>query len=404
MIFADPRSILLYLAKQYDLLRNLYEEQFRHGGVDRSTLEQFLRDAGQSEESLLEYRILVPEHPDFAFHKPYLDLFEFIHQQFRPLLPEEIQRHGSTIEELFRKLKEGNRSDPNARLDILYSLDHQIRDFNTAIRHNTKALLDKSRELKANDHRLDYTEKIRQARYLIDTHITPLNTILDVSHSQSITSILRGISTHVNLERLRCPDEQVRRSFEKTYFLLKHVIDDLNRQSAILTSELIPLIQRIRTESEYLRGFLHLLRHPREIPVKALPVLYKSRKDNLYSPFVRENLSDFLQQYAKRTDMILPGEDTPVDYWFFDRPTYQRRLEADLPVEDFFSWCRAVIGEEVSSPSIDQYFQVTGLLMDTVHETYLFPEEERTRISFPEAELELPRITLQPRAHVSGKT
>ena len=69
-------------------------------------------------EQLTEYQILVEQNDDFAFNQPYFVLFEFIHQQFKPLLPDEIEHFGQAIRTLFLKIKEGINDDKNTKTSI----------------------------------------------------------------------------------------------------------------------------------------------------------------------------------------------------------------------------------------------------------------------------------------------
>ncbi len=68
------------------------------------------------------------------------------------------------------------------------------KKFRNAVTNNTVSLLNESRELKANTRKIEYQEKVQNARYLIDYYIIPLNTILDINHSQSIYNELLAIS------------------------------------------------------------------------------------------------------------------------------------------------------------------------------------------------------------------
>jgi hypothetical protein len=260
MIKSEPRSILLFMASHYDLLRDLFDIQVKNDIITREFLNIILENYEKNiREQLTEYQILVEQNDDFAFNEPYLILFEFIHQQFKPLLPETIEKYGESIRNLFSGIKQGIYAEKNILLDRIEALSQEIKKFTNAIVNNTKSLLTESRELKANNKKIDYQEKIHKARYLIENYISPLNTILDVNHSQSIYNELLSISQFTNVKRFDYADESIRREFEKLYHLLRQVGKDLNLQSVILTNELLPLIERIKTESQYLRGFHYYL-------------------------------------------------------------------------------------------------------------------------------------------------
>jgi hypothetical protein len=260
MIKSEPKSILQFMASHYDLLRDLFDLQVKNDIITKEALSICIENYDKNlQTQLTEYQILVEQNDDFAFNEPYLILFEFIHQQFKPLLPEEIEHFGQSIRTLFLKIKEGIYDDKNILLERIEALSNQIKKFTNAVINNTKSLLTESKELKANNKKIDYQEKIHKARYLIENYISSLNTILDVNHSQSIYNELLNVSQFSNVKRFEYGDESIRREFEKLYHLLRQVGKDLNTQSVILTNELLPLIERIKTESQYLRGFHHYL-------------------------------------------------------------------------------------------------------------------------------------------------
>src|SRR6202007_166344 len=132
-----------------------------------------------------------------------------------------------------------------------------------------------TRELKANVNRVDYKEKIQRASFWIHYYIIPLNTILDVNEKNSVTNRLLEISEYANQLRLNATDEDIRQSFERLYFMLRQTNDDLLRQSKILTYELLPLIERIRTESIILTGWITFLKNPYK---QKVPKIFESKK------------------------------------------------------------------------------------------------------------------------------
>jgi hypothetical protein len=287
MIKSEPKSILLFIATHYDLLRDLFHIQVKNNIITKETLNVCIESYDKNiREQLTEYQILVEQNDDFAFNEPYLILFEFIHQQFKPLLPEEIEHFGEAIRTLFLKIKEGINEDKNILLERIEALSSQIKKFTNAVVNNTKSLLAESKELKANNKKIDYQEKIHKARYLIENYISPLNTILDVNHSQSIYNELLNVSQFTNVKRFDYIDESIRREFEKLYHLLRQVVKDLNLQSIILTNELLPLIDRIKTESEYLRGFHFYLTNGNCYKDIQPPKIFVTTRDNIYNRFV----------------------------------------------------------------------------------------------------------------------
>lgn len=403
MIKSEPKSILQFMASHYDLLRELFDIQVKNDIITKESLNNSLENYDKNiREQLTEYQILIEQNDDYAFNEPYLILFEFIHQQFKPLLPEEIEHFGQAIRNLFLKIKEGINDNKNILLERIEALSNQIKKFTNAVVNNTKSLLTESRELKANNKKIDYQEKIQKARYLIENYISPLNTILDVNHSQSIYNELLNVSKFANIKRFDYADESIRREFEKLYNLLRQVAKDLNLQSVTLTNELLPLIERIKTESQYLRGFHHYLTNGNCYKGIEPPRIFASTRDNIYNKFLYENTKEYFDQFQHEEEVFVIEDSEQINDWLFDKSKYKETLNQSLPVDDFFKWCENSIKEENEGFSFDNFFMVTSLLFEEDYEISVNKEEKTISISNDEAELIMPKLTIKKQEDVSS--
>lgn len=390
------------MASHYDLLRDLFDLQVKNNIITKEALSICLENYDKNiHAQLTEYQILVEQNDDFGFNEPYLILFEFIHQQFKPLLPEEIEHFGEAIKTLFLKIKEGINEDKNILLERIEALSNQIKKFTNAVVNNTKSLLAESKELKANNKKIDYQEKIQKARYLIENYISPLNTILDVNHSQSIYNELLNISQFTNVKRFDYIDESIRREFEKLYHLLRQVVKDLNLQSIILTNELLPLIDRIKTESEYLRGFHFYLTNGNCYKEIQPPKIFVPTRDNIYNRFVFENTKEYFEQFKHEDEIIVVEDSQQTTDWIFDKSKYKESLNKILPVEDFFKWCESSIKEESENFSFDNFFMVTSLLFEDDYEITVNRDGKKISVSNENSELVMPKLTIKRQDDVS---
>ncbi|MBS1777369.1 MAG: hypothetical protein JSS64_13930 [Bacteroidetes bacterium] len=390
------------MASHYDLLRDLFDIQVKNNIIAKEALNVCIESYDKNiREQLTEYQILVEQNDDFAFNEPYLILFEFIHQQFKPLLPEEIEHFGEAIRTLFLKIKEGINEDKNILLERIEALSSQIKKFTNAVVNNTKSLLSESKDLKANNKKIDYQEKIHKARYLIENYISPLNTILDVNHSQSIYNELLNISQFTNVKRFDYIDESIRREFEKLYHLLRQVVKDLNLQSIILTNELLPLIDRIKTESEYLRGFHFYLTNGNCYKEIQPPKIFVPTRDNIYNRFVYENTKEYFEQFKHEDEIVVVEDSQQTSDWIFDKSKYKESLNKNLPVEDFFKWCESSIKQESESFSFDNFFMVTSLLFEDDYEISVNKVGKKISVSNENSELVMPRLTIKRQEDVS---
>ncbi|WP_116787807.1 hypothetical protein [Flavobacterium psychrotrophum] len=403
MIKSEPKSILQFMATHYEVLKELFEVQKKNDFVSHQALQNCLQFHQKDIlAQLTEYNILTALNNDYLFGEPYLALFEFIHQQFRPLLPEEIEQYGQAIKSLFWRIRDGMQQDKNMLLECIEALSSQIRKFTEAVVNNTKSLLLESRDLKANTKKIDYSEKIALARHLIENYISPLNKILDVNHTQSIYNELLTISQFCNTQRFRYPDEGIRRDFEKLYQLLGQAGRDLNTQSGVLTSELLPLIERIKTESQYLSGFHHYLTNGNCYRSITPPSLLTTPRENIYSKFIYENTKEYFGQFQNETQIIVIENPVATDDWFFEKSTYKANLNNALPVKDFFSWCEDAIRADTGGFTIDNFFIATSLLFEEEYEITPAGWDETIKIENETAVLILPKLKIKKRNDIPG--
>lgn len=402
MFKSEPKTILQFLATHFDVLRQFFDIQTKNEIITKSQVTETLKEFGSDiENQLFEHKLLVEQNDDYIINEPYFVLFEFILQQFKPLLPEEIEKFGQSIRTLFLNIKEGINQDKNILLDRIEALSNEIKKFTNAVTNNTISLLNESRELKANTQKIEYQEKVQKARYFIDYYIVPLNTILDINHSQSIHNELLSISQFSNSKRFDYAAESIRRQFEKLYNLLRQTVKDINEQSTILSNDLLPLLDRIKTESEYLQGFhLYLTNMNCYRKIKP-PKLFTTTRDNLYNPYVYENTKEYFDQFKNEEDVFVEEENDFVEQWIFDKSEYKTRLNSKLPVDDFFSWCKEAIENENKNFDVDDYFMVTSLVFEEDYTIQQDLENETITLNTGQRVFIMPKLKINKKENVS---
>jgi hypothetical protein len=115
----------------------------------------------------------------------------------------------------------------------------------------------------------------------------------------------------------------VRIEFEKLYMQLIQTNSDLLRQSKVLVNELLPLLERIRTESLILTGWIEFLRNPYKLDT---PPLLKGSRTMVYAKDMLYKVREFFEQFS--TNEIITLEDGVVDFdkWIFDRDHFKGKL------------------------------------------------------------------------------
>jgi len=392
MIKAEPKSILNFLAAHFDTLKDLFDIQTEDNIIRKERLQEvFNLRQDDVLSQLLDYKIVRKLGDDFEFRDTYYKLFEFILNEFRPLLPETIQKYEQSITVLFRKIREGISKDKLILGQRINDLYNEIKEFGEAVEKNTIRLLNETRELKSNVEKLDYQEKVRKASFWIDYYITPLNNILDINHPDSITNRLFDISNYVNVRRLNFDDELIRLQFEKTYNFLVQTNDDLLKQSKLLSNELLPLIERIRTESIILTGWIEFLKAPHKAP---LPKVFKVERVYPYSNDMYLNAKEYLEQFAIDETIILEDPQMLSDKWVFNKDLYKAKLMNNLPLDSFFEWCGLTLKTDYTQIETDKFFALTALLFEDGISIELDNQAERQLINTTQMTLRVPKLKI----------
>jgi hypothetical protein len=393
MLKAEPKTILNFLANYFDSLKDLFDIQAADGVIQRERLAQVLAERNDNiEATLLEYKILRKIGEDFEFRDTYFKLFEFILNEFRPLLPETIQKYEQSIGKLFQKIREGVKGDTPILRSRIDDLHNEIKEFSEAVEKNTIRLLAETRELKSNVDKLDYKEKVRKASFWIDYYIIPLNNILDINHVDSITNKLFDISQYTNVRRLNFNDESIRIQFEKLYTFLVMTNDNLLRQSKLLTNELLPLIERIRTESIILTGWIEFLKQPYKSPV---PKIFKPERNYPYSNDMYLNAKEYLEQFITEENILVEDPIANSDKWVFNKELYRSKMLEQLPIDSFFDWCGLTLRSEYKNIETDKFFALTGLLFeDDIMLELDETEKDRKLIKTSQMTLRVPKIKI----------
>jgi hypothetical protein len=389
---AEPRTILYFIWNYYDILEEVFTEHRSFGIVKRERLEEILAKTDSDlENKLIDYKILKRINEDFEFKPAYYSLFETILHEFKPMLPETIEKYHYSISELYRKIKTEINEDKQLLSSRLNDLSLQISEFYDMVEKNTTSLLKETRELKANVVKIDYREKVHKASYWIENYIIPLNKILDINHSNSISIKLYEIGEFANNKRLAMDEDSLRINFEKLYNQLIQTNDDLLRQSKILTNELLPLIERIKTESIILTGWIEFLKKPEKYPV---PEMIKSARNTTYSRSIYLNAREYFEQFEDMDNFYLEEDGTLHDNWIFNREAYRMKLEQKLPIENFFGWAVDTLETEYEKIETEKFFALMGLLFEEDFQLEVSDEIKTQKIYTDELALKVPMIKI----------
>lgn len=395
MIKAEPKSVLQFLATHCTIIQDLVAVQNEHKLVLPQDLANILKNNEVDvERQLFEYKILKEQGSSYRLNTPYLDLFNFIGQRFKALLPEEISKFGSSIELLFTKIKKDQLDNIELRLNRIEALMSELIQFTQAVKNSTASLLDETKALKANLHKIEYAQKVKKARFWIDHYISPLNEILDTAEPESIFNHLQLISEYANVRIHDFSHEQTRLHFLKLHTQLQVCLNELSAQSKILTKELSPLLERIRTESEYLRGFHIYLNNGNCYKHIEPPKLLNTFRFNTYSKHPTEEANEYVQRFKQRKPEPIVEEHILSIPWMFNRVAFKQKLEKDLPIQDFFVWCKETLIETKPDFNFNDFFMVTSLVFEEDYTVRVYDHIEYSTISTGSSQLKFPKLKI----------
>jgi|688.fasta_scaffold201052_2 hypothetical protein len=389
---AEPKSILYFLYNYYDFIKHLFDLQTKDGYIRKEKLQQaFVDHEINVLQQLQEYKIIKRLGDDFEIRSVYFNFLEFVMNEFRPLLPETIEKYEHSITVLFKKIREGLNKDYLILGQRINDLYNEIKEFAESVEKNTIRLLVETRELKSNVDKIDYSEKVRKASFWIDYYIAPLNTILDIHQPHSITNKLFEISNFVNIRRLNFDDETIRVQFEKLYTFLVQTNDEMLRQSKILTNELIPLIDRIRTESLILTGFIEFLKKPEK---SIVPKMFKLHRNIPYSNDMYFNAKEYMEQFGNEESIVLNDDVLPGNMWLFNKERYTKEMMKALPISNYFEWVGKHLRNEYKVVETDKFFALTGLLFEDGLNLDVDPKSDKQVIKTTQMNLRVPKIKI----------
>ena len=363
---ADPDKVLRFMVENFELMRTLYLAQLSGNVISREQFNAITRHTGEiSINRLFEYKLLSWQYDDIRLNEPVRAFLAFLISEFKPLLPSELEKYRTSFSTLFNAIRECPEGEQPILLEQLEALYDEVQRFLENVENNTGQLLRETQQLKANKDKMEYGERIRRARHLIEFYIAPLNSILDLQHSESIASLLGELSAYANRERLSHSYQLARDRFGQLHELLRGGNDRILRQSRILSRELLPLIERLQTESEILSGWLFFLERPFRHEVPSFSTRsYRS----FFGSSTGANLELFLEQFIQRAEGVLLQEEeiTAVNRHevLFDRREHVDALHRQLPIDNFFDWCRNRLYQDEQEHSTERFLKICSIVFE----------------------------------------
>jgi hypothetical protein len=158
-------------------------------------------------------------------------------------------------------------------------------------------------------------------------------------------------------------------------------------------NELLPLLERIRTESLILTGWIEFLRNPYKLDT---PPLLKGSRTMVYAKDMLYKVREFFEQFSVNEEITLEDGVVDFDKWIFDRDKFKTKLTENMPVNDFFGWCYSELKKDFIDIDTDKFFALCGLLFDTDLQIEFSKKSERVNLVTTTSKISLPKLKVEP--------
>lgn len=167
-----------------------------------------------------------------------------------------------------------------------------------------------------------------------------------------------------------------------------------------MAKDVTPLIDRLRTENEIMKGIETFLvnakRGKMELKV-SFSELKSSRSRTVYGTNFHLSAQRILEEIQKKEKPIKINTYEPVEsqtLWIFDKDHYKEQLLQVLPLDNFFEWCNTVLKTEVEDNlDSEKFYYVSSLLFEKDIEAE-FLDRDKFEIDLSDYILQVPFIKI----------
>lgn len=364
----DPKKILRYIADNFDEIKTLYKLQKEKNSLSYEEVEAvFATD--YKFNALFEYAILEEKIDEtFMFRELYFNLIEGLLDDYSLDMPEQISKYHTSLSQLSVRLK--STTSKNEINDVIRGLVDDINKFDSQLKRNVKKLIDETKYIKANNDKLEYTQKVKKASELSSRYLEPLNVIMQ-NHSDSIVYLIETVQLDANINRFTHQDINLRGQYEKLSSTFARVKREIQNHNRLLINEVVPLLERIHNESKILTGFINFLSNPNMYTV---PEVMQKSSSITYSTEARWEARDIWDSvHETKEDIVIENTSLIENTWLFDNKKYTILLHKCLPIDDFYSWIKNVLVDENDTVDSRKFLALSKLIFNQNIEVFYFP-------------------------------
>ena len=322
----------------------------------------------------------------------YTAFLEFIFDDFVLDLPETIKNRYLTITSNFTNLK--TTTDEQKIILYITEIIKETEDFLNDIQRQTYRLLRDTESLKNNaETYTDLTIRLQKANYWIDEYISPLNAVVNREHPDSLYSEISNIQNYASEKRFVANTYKLQRWFEKLYGSAVNTKSELDQTIGKLTRELMPLLERIKSNSLILSGFYHFVENidTPEDYIIPLPNFLKRERSKVLSKNFDADANFFIDQFNYKPPQILYIEETEEMEWLPDTNHFKELLLKENGNDNFYQWCYDILQEYTKEITLSKFFNVSNMVLEEDLEIE-YDNDSRFEILLADATLKMPKI------------
>jgi hypothetical protein len=393
------KDILSFLLKHYDFVHHVFDIGNEDFVIEQERFDTLIHEYNTSSET----KISVSKLTDLKFCRKlptgeykisgvYTAFLEFIFGDFVLDLPETIKDRYSTITNHFTNLKTATVEN-NITLyitEIIKETEYFLND----IQQQTYRLLRDTESLKVNaDNFTDLTIRIQKATYWIDEYIIPLNAVLNREHPDSLYSTITNIQNYSSEKRFSANSFTQQRRFEKLYGSAVNTKSELDQTVGKLTRELMPLLDRIKTNSLILSGFYHFVENidTPENYIISLPNFVSRERIRILSKNFDAEATFFIDQFNYNAPQISHIEETEEMEWLPDTNHFKELLLKENGSDNFYQWCYDILQNYTKEMTLSKFFSVSNMVLEEDLEIE-YNNDNRFEIHLTDAILKMPKI------------
>ena len=385
----DPKRILRFLEEYFDEIKTIYKLNKQNGLILTEEIETVFNNSNILVDNLIEYEIIEQRIDDtFILNETYGSFISFLLDDFSLDMPEQIEKYHKSLDSLYRKLK--SATTKNEIIQTIEALNNEIGKFENQLQKNISKLIKETKYIKANNQKLDYPKKLQKASELTITYVKPLNIILQ-NHSESILYIIDNIIDESSQQRFNNKDENLKKIYTKLYNSYDKTKSEILNKNRLLSSEVIPLLDRIKLGSDILTGCINFLNDNNSYTV---PTLLDKQRDITYSTNAEYEAQNIWEGYTDIDEDIIINETKSLeDVWIFNKQKYKNRLLKSLPIENFYIWIYEELENELNIVESKNFFDLSKLIFD--NDINIVYKNKRIEINLSDKVIDVPTIEIR---------